>query len=215
MIRLNRVSEGSLEDLSFEFSPGHTAKILLASHDRKNELLAVLSGLRRPRAGSVFLLGEDLYALKEKERLRLFQRIGVVPENGGMIGNLKAWENLVLPVWYHLGAITQETERAALKLFRLLDLDESELQKRLAQLPDQLTLYEKRAVALVRAMLMEPDVIVYDFIFAGLGAAASSRIRQLTQEFHGGKDGRISVHLCADDAVSASLPADHSIALTY
>lgn len=215
MIRFNQVSDGSMQGLSFAFGQGATAKILFGSDDQKSELYAVLTGLHRPGAGRVFLFDEDLYALKERERLQLFRRIGVVPEDGGMISNLKAWENLLLPAWYHRGITAREAERDVVTIFRQLGLDEADLKKRMGRLPDQLTLYEKRAVALVRAMLMEPDILIYDFIFAGLDREAARRLMKITEGYHSRKAGRISVFLCPEEAISAQLPADHTINLAH
>ncbi|MCR4332983.1 MAG: ATP-binding cassette domain-containing protein [Sulfuricaulis sp.] len=215
MARLDRVSDGSLRDVSFALEEGGSAKILLASEDRKNELLAALTGLRRPGAGSVFLLGEDLYALKEKERLRLFQRIGVVPSDGGMISNLKAWENMLLPAWYHRGLTAEQAERPVAEIFDQLGPGESGLKQRMGELPDRLSLYERRVVALARAMLMEPDILIYDFTFTGLERDAAQQLMKLTGEFHGRKAGRVSLYLCPDDAVSARLTADQTITLAH
>ncbi len=215
MIRFDHVDNGAIRDLSFDLGQGVTAKVLFDSEDKKNDFFAILTGLRPPQAGRVLLLGEDVYALREKERLQLFQRIGVVPANGGMISNLKAWENLLLPIWYHRNVTAPEAEREVVRLFRQLDLDDAGLRKRMGQLPDQLTLYEKRAVALVRTMLMEPDILIYDFVFTGLDREATRRFMKLTEEYHDKKSGRVSMHLCPEDAVSERLSADHTINLAH
>lgn len=215
MIRFDHVSEGPVQDLSFELGKGSTAKVVYGSDDMRHVFFAVATGLRRPNAGSVRLFGKDLYALNELDRLALFERIGVVPADGGMIGNLKAWENLLLPAWYHRGITAPDAERKVLALFRQLGLEERVLPRRMGQLPDRLTLYEKRAVALVRAMLMEPDILIYDSLFAGLDREASNHIVKLTGEYHAEKTGRVTVHLCPDDAVAAHLPADRTITLTH
>jgi phospholipid/cholesterol/gamma-HCH transport system ATP-binding protein len=97
------VTKGPVRDLSFNFESGGTAKILFDSEDRKNILFGLLAGLQRPEAGRILFFGEDLFAHEENERLALFRRIGVVPAHGGLISNLKAWENLLLPAWYHRG----------------------------------------------------------------------------------------------------------------
>lgn len=215
MIRFDRVRDGSIRDLSFEFNKGASAKILFESQDRKNELFRILAGLRRPQSGAVHLLGADLYALRETRRLPYFQRIGVVPEEGGLISNLKAWENLILPAWYHRGLALSAAEREVLKIFARLDEDEKSLRAWLGSLPDRLMLQQKRSIALVRAMLMQPDIMIYDFTFARLDREASQRLMTLAREFHGEKPGRISVYLCPDDAVSARLATDQTITLTH
>lgn len=214
MIRFERVTKGPVRNLSFDLERGRTAKILFDSEDRKNILFSMLAGRQRPETGKILFFGEDLFAYTENERLALFRRIGVVPADGGMISNLKAWENLLLPAWYHRGLTAEEAERPVAEILDQLGPGEAGLKQRLGELPDRLSLYERRVVALARAMLLEPDVLIYDFIFAGLERDAAQRLMKLTGEFHGRKAGRVSLYLCPDDALSARLPADRIITLT-
>lgn len=215
MIRFERVTKGPLRHVSFDLDSGRSAKILFDSEDRKNNLFSLLTGRQRPEAGKITFFGEDLFAHRENERVALFQRIGVVPADGGMISNLKAWENLLLPAWYHRGLTAPEAEPLVSKIFEQLDPGESGLKRRLGELPDKLSLYERRAVALARAMLMEPDILIYDFISAGLERDAAQRLMQLAGEFHGRKAGRVSLYLCPNDAVSARLTVDHTITMAH
>jgi phospholipid/cholesterol/gamma-HCH transport system ATP-binding protein len=215
MIRFERVTKGPVRNLSFDLDSGGSAKILFDSEDRKNILFGLLAGLQRPEAGKVLFFGEDLFAHEEKERLVLFQRIGVVPAHGGLISNLKAWENLLLPAWYHRGLTAEQAERPVAEIFDQLEPGEAGLKQRMGELPGQLSLYERRVVALARAMLMEPDILIYDFTFTGLERDTAQRLMKLTGEFHGRKAGRVSLYLCPDDAVSARLMADQTINLAH
>ena len=214
MIRFDHVTKGLVRNLSFDLDRGGTAKILFDSEDRKNLFFGMLAGRQRPETGKVLFFGEDLFAHGENERVALFQRIGVVPADGGMISNLKAWENLLLPAWYHHGMTAQEAERPVAEIFEQLGPGEAGLKQRMGELPDRLSLYERRVVALARAMLMEPDILIYDFTFAGLERETAQRLMRLTGEFHGRKAGRVSLYLCPDDAVSARLAVDSTITLT-
>ncbi|MEX2164015.1 MAG: ATP-binding cassette domain-containing protein [Sulfuricaulis sp.] len=215
MISFDHVTEGPMRDLSFDLVAGTRAKAIYDSDERRNVFFSVITGLRRPAKGSVIWDGQDIYALEESERLTLFERSGVVPADGGLISNLKAWENLMLPAWYHRGVTAPQAERKVVDLFRQLGMTEAGLRRQMGQLPDQLTMYEKRAVALVRAMLMEPDILIYDSLFTGLDRESSDQIMSVTGEYHGKKPGRISLYLCADDAVSARLTTDQTITLTH
>ena len=215
MISFDHVSEGPMRDLSFDLVAGTRAKAIYDSDDWRNSFFAVITGLRRPAKGSVKWDGKDIYALEESGRLTLFQRIGIVPADGGLISNLKAWENVMLPAWYHRGIAPPQAERKVIDLFRQLGLADAGLQRQMGRLPDQLTMYEKRAVALVRAMLMEPDILLYDSLFTGLDRESSNQFLSVTGEYHEKKAGRISLYLCADDAVSARLTTDQTITLDH
>ncbi|MBI3778064.1 MAG: ATP-binding cassette domain-containing protein, partial [Gammaproteobacteria bacterium] len=184
MIRFERVTQGPVRNLSFDLERGATVKILFDSEDRKNILFGLLAGLRRPDSGKILFFGEDLFAHAENERLALFRRVGVVPADGGLISNLKAWENLLLPAWYHRGLTAEQAERPVAEMFEQLEPGEGGLKQRMGDLPGQLSLYERRAVALARAMLMEPDILIYDFTFAGLDRDAAQQLMKLTGGFH-------------------------------
>ena len=214
MIRFDHVTKGPVHNLSFDLDRGGTAKILFDSEDRKNLFFGMLAGRQRPETGKILFFGEDLFARAENERLALFRRIGVVPSDGGMISNLKAWENLLLPAWYHHGMTAQEAEQPVAEIFEQLGSGGAGLKQRMGELPDRLSLYERRVVALARAMLMEPDILIYDFTFAGLERDAAQQLMKLTGEYHGRKADRVSLYLCPDDAVSARLAVDSTITLT-
>lgn len=213
MIHFEHVTKGPVRNLSFALDSGSTAKILFDSEDRKNLLFGLLAGRQRPEAGKILFFGEDLFTHGENEREALFRRIGAVPADGGMISNLKAWENLLLPAWYHHGLTAKQAERPVAEIFGRLEPGETGLKRRMGELPDKLSLYERRVVAVARAMLMEPDILIYDFTFAGLERDAAQRLMKLAGEYHGRKPGRVSLYLCPDDAVSARLAVDSTITL--
>jgi len=207
-LAFENVDVGPLRGLSLALSAGQTARLTVAAQDAKSALFALLAGHRAPVAGRVRLFGADLYALPAEARVPLYRRTGFVPEQGGFVSNLKAWENLLLPAAYHQRLDAQTAEARVLALWRTVDPDRTDLHATMGKLPDRLNALERRLVALIRAMLPEPDLLVYDFLSAGLEAGTGARLYALTERFHGEKPGRVSVYLCADDAVSAALRAD-------
>lgn len=213
VLALEGVGVGPLRGLSLVLSSGQTARLTIASHDAKSALFALLAGHRVPEAGRVRLLGEELYALPDEARVPLYRRAGFVPEQGGLISNLKAWENLLLPAAYHQGLDAVAAEARVVALWREVDPDRTDLREVMGRLPDRLTAFERRMVALIRALLPQPDLLVYDFLSSGLDAGSAARLYALTQRFHGEKPGRASVYLCADDAASAKLSADVTLRL--
>lgn len=213
VLSLEDVSVGSLRGLSLSLLPGQSARLTIASHDVKSALFALLAGYRVPEAGRVRLFGEELYVLPDEARVPLYRRAGFVPEQGGLISNLKAWENLLLPAAYHQGLDAVTAEARAVALWREAETDGADLREVMGKLPDRLTAFERRLVALIRALLPQPELLVYDFLSSGLDAGSAARLYALTRRFHGEKPGRVSVYLCADDAASAKLPADVTLRL--
>ncbi|MDH3514994.1 MAG: hypothetical protein OEM83_09035, partial [Gammaproteobacteria bacterium] len=58
-----------------------------------------------------------------------------------------------------------------------------------------------------------PDILIYDFTFTGLERDAAQRLMKLAGGFHGQKNGRVSLYLCPDDAISGRLETDSTITL--
>ncbi len=93
----------------------------------------------------------------------------VVAANGGLISNLRVWENLILPVQYRNIQLGGKLEDNVVDLFEKCGVrDEQSFTKLMFKLPDQLSLYEKRLVSFVRAMLIMPELMVYDSLHEGL-----------------------------------------------
>jgi ABC-type transporter Mla maintaining outer membrane lipid asymmetry ATPase subunit MlaF len=93
----------------------------------------------------------------------------IVANNGGLISNLRVWENVTLPVQYHGVQVRGKLEDNVVNLFENAGVrDEKTLSTLLSKLPDQLSLFEKRLVGFVRSMLMAPEMIVYDALHEGL-----------------------------------------------
>lgn len=138
----------------------------------KDELLAALHELKPRRGARLVLFGEEANALSDAERLGLLRRVGFVPANGGLQSSLNAWENIALPVAYHapqkLGAAAAEVHEL---LAELGGVDDSLL----ARLPEDMTLYEKRLAAYIRALLERPELLVVENLAAGLGPTKRRR----------------------------------------
>src|SRR4030067_1513946 len=145
MIRFDRVRVETVGEISCELQAGATARIIFDSQEQNNELFGVLTGLRRPRAGEVRLLDRNLHALEETGRLACFQRVGVVPEDGGLISNLQAWENLMLPAWYHHGLTAGNAEPEVVQIFQRLGQGETSLRRWLRPPPGALSLWGEQA----------------------------------------------------------------------
>lgn len=207
MLHLENVTAGTIQGLSLDVGAGQVCRLTLSSHDIKNDLFALFAGHAPPARGRVRLLGTDVYQTGSG-RVGLYRRIGMVPERGGLISNLKTWENILLPAWHHRRLDAAAAEPRVVALWREADPGAGDLRELMGRLPDRLTTFERRLAALIRALLPEPDLLVYDFLTFGLDAAAAGRLLGLTQRFHGEKPGRVSVYLCPDDAMSEKIRAD-------
>jgi ABC-type transporter Mla maintaining outer membrane lipid asymmetry ATPase subunit MlaF len=158
----------------------------------KDELLAALHELKPRKGARLVLLGAEVAALPEAERVALQQRIGFVPASGGLQSSLNAWENISLPVAFHApGRLTALPAQVQALLEDIGGIDDDVL----AKLPEEMTLYEKRVAAYVRALLEEPELLVVENLGAGLGPTKRRRTARFAEVYHARCPGGTYVQL--------------------
>lgn len=122
----------------------------------------------------------------------------IVQADGGLIANLKVWENLVLPAAYHGNVQYRELEERAASLFAEFGIAGAGFAKLCTILPDHLNRFERRLCAFVRAMLTEPQIMVYDSLFDGLTREETGKVLAFDRSFHGRFPLGTSLHLTTD-----------------
>lgn len=132
----------------------------------------------------------------------------VVPAQGRLIGNLSAWENIVLPLAYRDAAPARELEMRAESLFAQSGCSAQAMRAIAQRLPDRLSVYERRLVAFVRAMLAEPEVMVLDAVADGLPRADACRALGFAGLFRRHFPFRTTVHLEPERPAADDSPDD-------
>jgi putative ABC transport system ATP-binding protein len=146
-----------LRDVNATFAKGEFVAILGKSGTGKSTLLNLISGIDRADSGAIWLDGQNLTALDERERT-LFRRhsIGFVFQFFNLIPTLTVWENVVLPL--ELKSVTaEEVHRRAESL-----LDAVGLLDRQESFPDRLSGGEQQRVAIARALVHDPLLVLAD-----------------------------------------------------
>jgi ABC-type transporter Mla maintaining outer membrane lipid asymmetry ATPase subunit MlaF len=101
-----------------------------------------------------------------------------VPAGGGLMSNLNAWENISLPVAYHS---PHKLKGLFEDVHALLDQIGGVDEHLLAKLPEDMTLYERRLAAYLRALLEDPDLLVIENLDAGLGPTKRERTARFAE----------------------------------
>jgi putative ABC transport system ATP-binding protein len=146
-----------LRDVNATFAKGEFVAILGKSGTGKSTLLNLISGIDRADGGAVWLNGQDLTALDERQRT-LFRRhnIGFVFQFFNLIPTLTVWENVVLPLELK-GSTDGQVHRQAESL-----LDAVGLLDRRQTFPDRLSGGEQQRVAIARALVHDPLLVLAD-----------------------------------------------------
>ena len=207
-IRFEDVTIGPFQGLTFKVEAGAVCKIVTEAEYEKEVLIQALAGQIQPEKGRIFLFEKDIWAISEKEALGLFQRVGLVFGEGGLVSNLKVWENIALPVWYHKGVPPSKIEARVADLLIRLGFEAEGLAEYVARMPGDLPVHEKQLIALVRALLMEPEFMVYEEMLKQLSPEVTRRVLELTREFHAGSAGRTSLFISPDEQALQDLECD-------
>ncbi|OGS91952.1 MAG: hypothetical protein A2Z95_03500 [Gallionellales bacterium GWA2_60_18] len=116
------------------------------------------------------------------------------------MSHLSVWKNLILPLECRARDISHAAADASL-LFVLCGEDRASLPRLMDSYPDTLSLYEKRLVGFVRAMLLEPEVLMLDGVFDGLSFAEKEKASHWMQVFRLRFPFRILLYRGSGDAV--------------
>ena len=166
-----------LRDIDFALAARETAAIVGASGSGKSTLLSIIAGLDTPTSGTVYLAGQDIFAISEDDRAALrAQKVGFVFQSFQLMGNLTALENVMLPL--ELSG-TKNARSLAQEILKRVGLGE-----RLAQYPKVLSGGEQQRVALARAFVVQPAVLLADEPTGSLDFATGETVMQLMFELN-------------------------------
>lgn len=152
-----RTEREVLKDLSLTVREGEFCVLLGRSGSGKSTLLNLISGIDRPTRGQLKVLGKDLPAMNERERT-LFRRkhIGFVFQSFNLIPTLTVEENVRLPLELN-GSRESDAKRRAVEL-----LEEVGLADRRSTFPDRLSGGEQQRIAVARALVHDPEILLAD-----------------------------------------------------
>lgn len=199
MIELKSVTAGGLRGASFALEPGSACRLLLASKSDLALFLKLVLGALRPAAGSVLLFGREVASLAEPAALALLARIGLVWPGGGFVSNLKVWENILLPLWYHGAGDAERREGETIDLLGRLGLEPGRIPAFLRALPGSLPERERPLLGVTRAMMQDAEVMIYAGLFEGMDERTRGLLREETARHHARRAGRATLFV-ADSA---------------
>jgi len=193
-------------DLSCTFAAGRISVVLGGSGSGKSTLFRLIGGLIRPRSGHILVDGEDITRLPERELFRVRRKLGMLFQGGALLDSMTVFDNLALPLREH-ERMDEEAIAAAvherLEAVGLRDVD--------SLLPSQLSGGMVKRVALARAIIRSPAVLLCDEPFSGLDPISTRRIEALLG--HINRSRGITTVIVSHDIDSTMRMAEHVLLL--
>lgn len=170
----------ALDHVSFALRAGQTFVVYGEAGSGKTVMLKVAVGLQKPDSGKVFLFGQDITTMNERELFDVRARVGMLFQEGGLFDSMTVSENVAYP-WYNQRVLSQRLEDAngggqsvddrVLEALKFVELGST-----LEKFPSELSGGMRRRVGIARAVVTEPALLLYDSPTAGLDPITANRI---------------------------------------
>jgi phospholipid/cholesterol/gamma-HCH transport system ATP-binding protein len=162
-----------LDGISLQLAHGETKAVFGVAGSGKSTLLKLAIGLLRPDSGRIFVLGEEITHMSEQELFELRRRVGIVFQESALFDSLKVYENVAFRLMEEkLSA--EEIERRVREVLQFVELERTYDMR-----PSELSGGMRRRVAIARAIITKPEVLLYDSPTGGLDPVTSNTIVEL------------------------------------
>ena len=166
----------AVHDVSLEVKKGEFAAITGHSGSGKTTLFNMMAGLTAPLSGKIYIGGSEITGMKENEKAVFrSQNMGYVLQGQSLLNNFTILDNICMPAY--LSSQVKEFKERALELLRQIGLEEFA-----GEYPANLSGGEIRRVAIVRAMLDQPKVILADEPTSNLDPENSHKVMQMLKD---------------------------------
>jgi len=169
-----------LQDITFDVPKGKITAILGPSGTGKSVLLKNIIGLLRPEAGEIWVDGENIVGMKEKDLYRIRRKFGVLFQDGALFGSLNLYDNIAFPLREHTRKSEKEVREIVMDKSGLVGLLDH-----LKKFPGEVSGGMKKRAGLARALSLDPEIVLFDEPDSGLDPVRVAYLDELvvkTQE---------------------------------
>ena len=178
LLRFDDVSIGFehpiLDGISFQLARGETKILLGEAGTGKTLILKLALGLLKPYSGRITVLGEEISSMREQNMYPLRRHIGMVFQESALFDSLTVEENVAYRLIEETGEITPEIHAKVIEALEFVELAQT-----YNLFPSELSGGMRRRVAIARAIITQPEVLLYDSPTGGLDPVTSNTIIEL------------------------------------
>ncbi|HEV8245644.1 MAG TPA: ATP-binding cassette domain-containing protein, partial [Polyangiaceae bacterium] len=166
-----------LKDVNMTIARGQVAVVIGGSGAGKTTLLKILIGLDRPTSGSVLVDGVDIAKLRPRQLNEVRKKFGMVFQYSALLDSMNVLDNVAFPLREHTKLSEKEIRKRVHDKLHVLKLENV-----LDKFPSELSGGMRKRVALARALMLEPQAILYDEPTSGLDPITSRLVDELIVE---------------------------------
>jgi len=152
-----------LQDISFDVPKGRITAIMGPSGTGKSVLLKNIIGLLRPDSGEIWVDGEQTVGMKEKDLYRVRRKFGVLFQDGALFGSMNLFDNIAFPLREHTKKSDKEIRDIVLEKSDMVGLLDH-----MKKTPGEVSGGMKKRAGLARALVMDPEIVLFDEPDSGL-----------------------------------------------
>ena len=152
-----------LKDVTFDVPKGRITAIMGPSGTGKSVLLKNIIGLLQPDAGEIWVDGEQIVGMREKDLYRIRRKFGVLFQDGALFGSLNLFDNIAFPLREHTKKSEREVREIVLEKSSLVGLLDH-----LKKTPGEVSGGMKKRAGLARALVLDPEIVLFDEPDSGL-----------------------------------------------
>lgn len=194
------------DGLSFSLRKGEILSLFGGSGTGKSVCLRTIIGLERADGGEIFFRGKDISKLPESKLIDVRKNIAYVFQGGALFDSMTVRDNLAYPLVEHTKLSDAEIDQRIAKMLELIKMQGSE-----NLLPASLSGGMQKRVGLARAIILEPEVILYDEPTAGLDPQNTKNLIEIMDTLRA--NGRSGIFVTHD--IPAALEVSDRIAILY
>lgn len=162
-----------LNGISFTVRRGETKLILGRSGGGKSTIIRLILGLLKPDSGQIFVNGEEITEYNEREMMPVRQKIGMVFQEGALFDSLSVYENVAYRL-IEQGHDEEEIDQEVRRMLQFVDLEDA-----IDKMPIELSGGMRRRVGIARALIGDPEIVLFDEPTAGLDPPTARTICEL------------------------------------
>ncbi|HEX9767306.1 MAG TPA: ATP-binding cassette domain-containing protein [Nitriliruptorales bacterium] len=181
-IRVRNVSKsfGSnqvLEDISIDFPKGQITTVLGPSGTGKSVFLRNVIGLLKPDRGEIWVGSDNIPTLKKKQLLEVRKKFGVLFQDGALFGSMTVFDNTAFPLREHTRKSEREIKEIVHEKLELVGLEAAT-----DKMPDEISGGMRKRVGLARALVMDPEILLFDEPDSGLDPVRVAYLNDLARD---------------------------------